>query len=157
MANPGETAALVALLRDGARPWSVYTELVEDAGSARAVLELERFGTPNSADRPRLFEQGDAPFDSLDAIADEIDRWKDAGAELVTILDRGYPENLRAAHDRPPLVCEASTTTVAREKPDMTALRIGKLRLLGGASGQNCEMIACSRASWRCSSAFWGG
>src|SRR5438045_3948468 len=34
MSSPAEQAALVALLREGRRPWQVYAELVEEAGSA---------------------------------------------------------------------------------------------------------------------------
>jgi hypothetical protein len=52
---------------------------------------------------------------------------------------------------RAPLVSDASTTTVASAMLDITALRIGKLRRLGGESGQNCETpaprLAISR--WR--------
>ena len=36
-----ERAAMVALLRTGRRPWVEYAELVEERGSATAVLEEE--------------------------------------------------------------------------------------------------------------------
>ena len=36
-----ERAALVLLLRTGTRPWQHYAELIEEAGSALAVLEQE--------------------------------------------------------------------------------------------------------------------
>jgi DNA processing protein len=103
MPKPGETAALVALLRSGTRPWNVYTELVEEAGSALAVLDLERSGN-GAAAQAQLFDEGAAQFESLEAIEAEVAGWKAAGAELLTVLDPGYPENLRAVHDRPPLV-----------------------------------------------------
>ncbi len=35
-------------------------------------------------------------------------------------------------------------TAVARASPDITTLRIGKVRFEGGASGQNCETAADS-------------
>ena len=41
MSSPVELAALVALLREGRRPWQVYAELVEETGSALHVLEHE--------------------------------------------------------------------------------------------------------------------
>jgi hypothetical protein len=44
----------------------------------------------------------------------------------------------------------------ARASPDITMFRIGKLVFVGGASGQNCEMTAASRAM-RCSNAFFAG
>jgi DNA processing protein len=34
----------------------------------------------------------------------EVDGWRAAGIDVLTVLDDGYPDNLRAVHDRPPLV-----------------------------------------------------
>lgn len=34
----------------------------------------------------------------------DIASWNAAGFDLLTVLDTGYPRNLRAVHDRPPLV-----------------------------------------------------
>ncbi len=45
-----------------------------------------------------------------------------------------------------PLVCDASMTTVPRESPDITMLRIRKLVFDGGESGQNCDTTAPSFA-----------
>ena len=80
-------------LRTGKRPWNVYAELVEDAGSAITVLEEER--------DPTLF---DTQPDELQATERQIAEWQDSGMRLLTILDDDYPENLRAVHDRPPLI-----------------------------------------------------
>ena len=63
-------------------------ELVEEAGSASEVLGAEA----------TLFEP-----DTTAAQAD-IARWSKSGLRLLTILDSDYPENLRAVHDRPPLI-----------------------------------------------------
>ena len=84
-----ETAALVALLRAGKRNPTVYADLVEEAGSARAVLDDE---------------QGLLAGQLLDAAAAEVTAWSGQGMELLTVLDPGYPANLRAVHDRPPLI-----------------------------------------------------
>lgn len=92
-----EKAAAVALLRRRERPWSHYADLIDDAGSAVAVLAAERDG-----EAPQLFDADDAP--DLDAIAAEIAEWEAEGMRTVTVLDRDYPENLRGVHDRPPLV-----------------------------------------------------
>lgn len=91
MTSLTETAALVALLRGGNRPWTVYAELVEDAGSAVAVLEEEQGAS--------LF-----PVHDLEAEEREIIVWRRRGIQLITVLDREFPENLRAVHDRPPLI-----------------------------------------------------
>ncbi len=104
MAPSRENAALVALLRAGRRPWQLYADLVEEAGSAIAVYEREQ-----GSDDPQqtLFGAPSAAPDGsseLDAVVGEIADWAADGMELVTVLDREYPENLRAAHDRPPLI-----------------------------------------------------
>jgi DNA processing protein len=90
MDDLSEHAALVTLLRTGARPWSVYAELVEEAGSALAVLEHEQTS---------LFAS-----DELAAARAEIEDWERRGLQMLTVLDDAYPENLRAVHDRPPLI-----------------------------------------------------
>lgn len=84
-----EAAALVALLRTGRRPWNVYADLVEDAGSALPILE---------------HEQGLLADQLLETATGDIADWTAQGMRLLTVLDRTYPENLRAAHDRPPLI-----------------------------------------------------
>lgn len=103
MVESAERAALIALLRSGRRPWSAYSELVESAGSAIAVLESERDGAPSDI-QPRLFAEEGRGEESLEAIAQELTDWAAEGIAVLTVLDAGFPENLRAVHDRPPLV-----------------------------------------------------
>jgi DNA processing protein len=107
MPDRTEAAALIALLRAGGRPWAEYANMVEEAGSAIAVLEREHATEP-----PTLFSD-DRPSAHLDEIAAEIDSWEAAGMRFRTVLDSGYPENLRAVHDRPPFVFVAGTLTPA--------------------------------------------
>jgi DNA processing protein len=101
MASPNESAALVVLLRSGKRPWQQYADVVEDAGSAIAVLTDERastqtlFGDPDDPDRAE---------DEIAKAAAEIEQWEREGMRLLTVLDSGYPDNLRTVHDRPPLI-----------------------------------------------------
>ena len=90
-----ERAALVVLLRSGSRPWRAYADLVEEAGSATEVLERE------GAAQESLFDESAGLFKLAER---EIADWEAAGMRLVTVLDDGYPENLRAVHDRPPLL-----------------------------------------------------
>ncbi len=84
-----EGAALVALLRAGGRPWQQYAELLEDAGSATAILEQE---------------VGLLASQNLATARQELERWESQGMHLISLLDPDYPENLRAVHDRPPLI-----------------------------------------------------
>ncbi len=93
MTSASESAALVTLLRSGKRPWRMYAELVEETGSAIAVLEEEQAGQTS------LFAVGD-----LAETAAQVEGWQDAGLQLLTVLDSEYPENLRGVHDRPPLI-----------------------------------------------------
>ncbi len=102
MSQPTETAAVVALLRSGALPWQRYADLVEEAGSALRVLTEEAARVDNQTtlfapDVDRLLSQAQA----------EIDGWEATGMELLTVLDDGYPDNLRAVYDRPPLLFAA--------------------------------------------------
>lgn len=91
MTSLAERAALVALLRNrnARRSWQDYAEVVEEAGTALAILEDE---------------QGLLAAEALDAARAELEDWEARGMRLVTVLDPGYPDNLRAAHDRPPLI-----------------------------------------------------
>ena len=94
-----ESAALVALLRVGHRPSSVYADLVERDGSALAVLERE---LDEPAGQGSLLAVDPGPL--IARAAAEIDAWNAAGLQLVTVFDARYPANLRAVHDRPPLI-----------------------------------------------------
>lgn len=121
MADRSESAALLVLLRTGERPWQQYTELVEAAGSARAVLEDEAGGDEGgqgSLLMPSEASKRDAGKE-LAAAATEIARWGEQGMRLLTVLDADYPENLRGVHDRPPFIfvagrlLDADTRSVA--------------------------------------------
>jgi DNA processing protein len=84
-----ETAWMVALLRHGRRGWNAYAGLVEAARSARPILEEEH---------------GLLTQDLVEAGSRELAQWREAGIRIATVLDPDYPENLRAVHDRPPLI-----------------------------------------------------
>jgi DNA processing protein len=89
MISPAERAALVILLRTGTQPRSAYAALVEEEGSAMAVLEQEQ----------GLFTRG-----NLAVVENEIAAWETRGLRMLTVLDADYPQNLRAIHDRPALL-----------------------------------------------------
>jgi len=100
MSSAREIAALVSLLRHGRRSSQVYAELVEQAGSAVSVLE-------NEGVQEELFGP------DLSQITSEIESWRADGIELLSVLDPRYPENLRAAYDRPPLLFVAGALDAA--------------------------------------------
>jgi DNA processing protein len=78
----------------------VYAELLEDSGSAVTLL-----GSELSLDdgQRSLFPIADAT-QLLERAAAEVKRWQGMGISLATVLDAEYPDNLRAVHDRPPLI-----------------------------------------------------
>ena len=93
--SPRERAALVALLRIGRRPWPHYAELIEEAGSAAAMLDQELANRQTSL----LVDPPD-----LEVIEREIRAWDGEGMRLLTLLDAEYPANLLTVHDRTPLL-----------------------------------------------------
>jgi DNA processing protein len=109
-----ETAALVALLRIGTRPWAAYADLVEQRGTALEILREELAGSGH-AQGTLLDSQDDraSEADLLDRAAANIDRWRENGLQVLTVLHPDYPENLRAVHDRPPLIFVAGKLTPA--------------------------------------------
>jgi DNA processing protein len=98
MGSPRERAALVALLRLNRRPWPEYVEAIERAG-ALAALQAELGGGEAQIS---LLSTGAESL--LDRAAVEFRDWDQEGFQLLSILDEGYPENLRDVHDRPPLI-----------------------------------------------------
>jgi DNA processing protein len=113
---------MVALLRTGRRPWVEYAELIEERGSVAAVLADELnaseqttlFPDPGTAATPGAETAPNADPDRLLSHARaDLERWRAQGMQLVTVLDRGYPPNLRAVYDRPPMVFVAGQLTHA--------------------------------------------
>ncbi len=94
-----ESAAVVALLRLGRRPWREYSGALEQAGNVVTLLEQEL--TPPGGQVSLLPEDPEA---LIRRAAADIDAWRSRGYQLVTVLDAGYPENLRGVHDRPPVI-----------------------------------------------------
>jgi DNA processing protein len=90
---------MVALLRHGQRPWQLYADLVEEAGSAIAVLDDE---AQHGDGQGSLFAPDSEGL--LGQAQTEIDGWEARRIQLLTVLDDGYPDNLRGVHDRPPLI-----------------------------------------------------
>ncbi len=87
--SAADLSALVALLRHVSTPAGGYASALEEAGSARAMLEQEQ---PFLA--PQLISEAEA----------EVDVWTKSGMQLLSVLDPAYPDNLRLVHDRPALL-----------------------------------------------------
>jgi DNA processing protein len=87
--NSLEIAALVALLRVGRLAPEFYADRLEEKDSALAILEEE---------------QGLLAGQLVHPAAAEIAHWERRGIRALSVLDSDYPQNLRAVHDRPPLL-----------------------------------------------------
>jgi len=125
------TAALIALLRRGDRLWHHYSDVVEAAGSASAVLSGE---IQDEEKALTLFDEKQPPPD-LEAIEEEIATWESEGISVVSVLDEEYPSNLRTIHNRPPLLFirgrlapadERSVAVVGTRKPSDDGVRHAK-------------------------------
>lgn len=103
---------MVALLRLGRRPWVEYAELTEELGSATAALqhELEIEYEPGGQTN-LLPNDPPSPEDAMREARTDLERWDAGGMRLVTVLDPGFPPNLLAVHDRPPIVFIAGRLT----------------------------------------------
>jgi DNA processing protein len=108
-----ESAALIALLRRGDHVWHHYAEMVEERGSALAILEE---GTPDELREPTLFPDAKHDDVDLDAIISEVRAWRAEGLAVVTVLDQHYPPNLRTIHNRPPLLFVRGALTQEDER-----------------------------------------
>ena len=139
---------MVALLRTGGRPWVEYAGLVEERGSAAAVLEDELAGAAAPAAQTTLFSDDSdpttlgraapGPGELLDNARADLDQWSAAGMHLLTVLDPGYPPNLRAVHDRPPMVFVAGALTPA----DAHAVAVVGARQATRAGTEQSRVIA---------------
>jgi DNA processing protein len=89
MAEQGGTAALVALLRGGRRPWREYAAHLEEPGGIQALLGEEL---------------GLLADEQVQLAVCDLERWTEQGIRACSVLDPDYPANLRAVHDRPPLI-----------------------------------------------------
>jgi DNA processing protein len=100
----GEQAAVLALVGAAAGSWSAVASLIDEAGSAQAILD----GRPlplSTADR-KLAGELAARVDegALTRAATLISDVRRQGARLVTVLDDGYPLNLRQVYNPPPFL-----------------------------------------------------
>jgi DNA processing protein len=100
--SPREAAAALALLTSGSADPRRLVEEIEMHGSAAAVLLRARLG---AAPQTSFFSDPEAELDQeLVGIERQIAEWRAQGLALVTVLDAGYPENLRSVMPRPAIL-----------------------------------------------------
>jgi DNA processing protein len=91
-------------------PWNRLAGAIEEEGSALRLLEqLE------SPPAEQLFAVDDQTV-TLDRLEELVHGWRAERIELVTVLDAGYPVNLRMTHDRPPALFLRGHVTPADER-----------------------------------------
>jgi DNA processing protein len=91
-----EQAALVAWLRRPRVVWSTVTERLEECGSVRTAAAGEEPAQGS------LFETTLA--DGAEKAASDLEQWERSGIRMVSVLDPGYPSNLRMIHPHPPVL-----------------------------------------------------
>lgn len=91
-----ETAALLALLRTKRRgnSWASIAAEVSYIGSATEVLRSREDG----------FFQSTEITDALDTASHEVELWRAAGLQWMTVLDDNYPARLRDIREIPPFL-----------------------------------------------------
>ncbi|MBV9336525.1 MAG: DNA-protecting protein DprA [Solirubrobacterales bacterium] len=142
MSAADERAAMVALLRTGRRPWVQYAELVEELGSAIQALQQERAAQLEPHGQASLLAaapaSGHEPDDLITQAKADLERWNAEGMRLVTVLDPDYPPNLKAVHNRPPMVFLAGRLT----PDDARAVAVVGARKASDAGLQKATQIA---------------
>jgi DNA processing protein len=97
-----EQGALLALVAHSRQEWSRTAALVEEAGSALAIVRGELPGDDMGDAIADLFDQ--VEWDEVERNAEQIQRWGASGVRLLTVLDEAYPINLREIYNRPPFL-----------------------------------------------------
>jgi DNA processing protein len=101
-----EQAAVLALSRHASGPWWNVAQLVDEAGSALALIEHGA----DAVETPEVLE-ATLPESARGEAARELNTFEQIitataveGDQLVTVLDDAYPTNLRLVYDRPPFL-----------------------------------------------------
>jgi DNA processing protein len=121
-------AALVACARQVGLDAPGLAERVETVGPDEALAD--------ALGQTSLLPEQPGPL--LDRARADLERWRTAGVRTVTVLDAGYPENLRAVHDRPALIFVAGELADA----DRRAIAVVGSRAAGDAQLDAARMIA---------------
>lgn len=96
-------AAVLALVRADPRPGPRIAEDLETGTAPMTLLERALDGSPGTGQQNLLTSAGDFGRALTQAAAD-LATWRSEGIAVSSVLDTDYPCNLRAVHDRPPLL-----------------------------------------------------
>jgi len=103
MTDRRQAAAVLALAAHTPRSWHLLSEALEEAGTA-----LDLAAGMRTDEEPPDLAAAPEPVAILPEQLDEnerlIDDLANRGVSLVTVLDEGYPANLRLVYDRPPFL-----------------------------------------------------
>ncbi|MDQ6730026.1 MAG: DNA-protecting protein DprA [Actinomycetota bacterium] len=105
--NDATMAAVVALVHADPRPGPRVAEELETGTAPMALLERALAGTTDGAGQQSLLLAPADPSRALAVAAAELAAWRAEGIAVSCVLDSDYPHNLRAVHDRPPLLFTA--------------------------------------------------
>jgi DNA processing protein len=98
-----EQAAVLALAAHSRLSWSQVAALIEGAGSALRLVRRDWSGfEPFEVQEAKML--GDVGDDDVDTYERLIEELAANGVKLLTVLDEGYPRNLRQVYDRPPFL-----------------------------------------------------
>jgi DNA processing protein len=111
-----EQAAVLALTACTKGDWYKTASLIEEAGSALRIVDgqIEDLDWFDHVEVRALGEQVTAEL--MDRYLDLIRGLDGRGISLVTVLDDGYPENLRHVFNRPPFLFTRGELTKADER-----------------------------------------
>jgi DNA processing protein len=115
-----EQAAVLALAARTKGEWYKTASLIEEAGSALRIVEgrIDELDWFDHTEVKALGQQVSAEL--LDHYLDLIQGLEGRGVRLVTVLDDGYPENLRHVFNRPPFLFTRGELT----EPDERAIAV---------------------------------
>jgi DNA processing protein len=99
-----EQAAVLALTAASPREWYRTAALIYEAGSAVALLDREVLPLAEAHQRYAEELLGRVTAEDLTAAESLVDRATAQGINLHTVLDPGYPSNLRLIYNRPPFI-----------------------------------------------------
>lgn len=99
-----ERASLLALVSKADGDWHQIAAMVEEMGSATAVLELAWTGFESFDTEAAEQLGGRVDDDAIKEAEDLISTYEERGVQIVTVLDSDYPANLRQVYNRPPFL-----------------------------------------------------
>jgi DNA processing protein len=98
-----ERAAVLALAARTRRSWHLLSHALEEAGTALDLAAGKRMGL-EPPDFVEALEPTVIHAEELEENEQMIRRLASEGVSLVTVLDEGYPRNLRLVYDRSPFL-----------------------------------------------------